>query len=63
MTFVGRGAALGAQSGATVREMQRRLGPTTPAMALRYQATTAERDRAVADRLQVALKESAFGRD
>lgn len=45
-------ATLGAQSGATVREMQHRLGHTTPTMALRYQAATAERDRAIATRLQ-----------
>lgn len=35
-------ATLGAQSGATVREMQHRLGHTTPTMALRYQAATAQ---------------------
>lgn len=45
-------ATLGAQSGATVREMQSRLGHSTPAMALYYQGATAERDRAIADRLQ-----------
>lgn len=44
-------ATLGAQSGATVREMQHRLGHSTPTMALHYQAATAERDRAIADRL------------
>ena len=44
-------ATLGAQSGATVREMQHRLGHATPGMALHYQAATAERDRAIADRL------------
>ena len=48
-------ATLGAQSGATVREMQHRLGRTPPTMALRYQAATAERDRAIADRLQVQI--------
>ncbi|WP_134773291.1 tyrosine-type recombinase/integrase [Ornithinimicrobium flavum] len=48
-------ATLGAQSGATVREMQHRLGHTTPTMALRYQAATAERDRAIADRLQAQI--------
>lgn len=49
-------ATLGAQSGATVREMQHRLGHATPAMALHYQAATAERDRAIADRLQDQLE-------
>lgn len=48
-------ATLGAQSGASVREMQHRLGHTTPTMALLYQAATAERDRAIADRLQAAI--------
>lgn len=50
-------ATLGAQSGATVREMQHRLGHTTPTMALLYQSATAERDRAIADRLQTAIDE------
>ncbi len=54
-TFGRTAATLGAQSGATVREMQHRLGHTTPTMALRYQAATAERDRAIADRLQAQI--------
>lgn len=45
-------ATLGAQAGATVREMQSRLGHATPTMALYYQQATADRDRAIADRLQ-----------
>lgn len=48
-------ATLGAQSGATVREMQHRLGHTTPAMALHYQGATAERDKAIAERLQATI--------
>lgn len=48
-------ATLGAQSGASVREMQHRLGHTTPTMALHYQSATAERDRAIADRLQAQV--------
>jgi integrase len=48
-------ATLGAQAGATVREMQNRLGHATPAMALYYQGATAERDRAIADRLQAQV--------
>ncbi|HET8599447.1 MAG TPA: tyrosine-type recombinase/integrase [Segeticoccus sp.] len=48
-------ATLGAQSGATVREMQSRLGHSTPNMALYYQGATAERDRAIADRLQAQV--------
>jgi integrase len=51
-------ATLGAQTGATVREMQHRLGHTTPAMALHYQSATAERDRLIAERL-TAMAEQA----
>ena len=50
-------ATLGAQSGATVRELQHRLGHTTPAMALHYQLATAQRDRSIADALQVQIEE------
>lgn len=42
-------ATLGAQAGATVREMQHRLGHATGDMALYYQRATADRDRAVAE--------------
>ena len=49
-------ATLGAQSGATVRELQHRLGHTTPAMALHYQLATAQRDRSIADALQVQIE-------
>jgi integrase len=45
-------ATIGAQSGATVREMQHRLGHTTPTMALHYQAATTERDRTIATNIQ-----------
>jgi len=48
-------ATLGAQAGATVREMQSRLGHSTPQMALHYQSATAERDRTIADRLQAQI--------
>ncbi len=48
-------ATLGAQSGATVREMQDRLGHSTAAMALHYQASGAERDRLIAERLQATI--------
>lgn len=48
-------ATLGAQAGATVKEMQLRLGHATPSMALHYQGATAERDRAIADRLQASI--------
>lgn len=46
---------LAAQSGATVKELQHRAGHTTPAMAMLYQKATAERDRAIADRLQAEV--------
>lgn len=55
-------ATLGAQSGATVREIQHRLGHTTAAMALHYQQSTAERDRAIADALDAQVDELT-GRD
>jgi integrase len=45
-------ATIGAQSGATVREMQHRLGHTTPTIALHYQAATTERDRTIATNIQ-----------
>ena len=49
-------ATLGAQTGATVREMQSRLGHSTPNMALYYQGASAERDRGIADRLQAQVE-------
>jgi integrase len=49
-------ATLGAQAGATVREMQSRLGHATPSMALHYQGASAERDRSIADRLQAMVE-------
>ncbi len=45
-------ATLGAQAGASVREMQARLGHSTADMALAYQGASADRDRSIADRLQ-----------
>lgn len=49
------GAVMAARSGATVRELMARLGHTSPEIAMRYQHATAERDRAIADRLGEAL--------
>jgi integrase len=50
------GAVLAAQSGATLADLMGRLGHTTPAMAMFYQHTAADRDRLIADRLsQIAL--------
>lgn len=50
-------ATLGAQAGATVREMQHRLGHATGDMALYYQSATVERDRAIADALDAEESE------
>jgi integrase len=47
-------ATMSAQSGATVREIQAQLGHTTPAMALRYQTASAERDAERARRVSDA---------
>lgn len=52
-------ATLGAQAGATVREMQHRLGHATGDMALYYQRATAERDRAVADAIDALPGDNA----
>ena len=41
-------ATLAARSGATVGELQARIGHSTPHMALRYQGATKERDAAIA---------------
>lgn len=49
------GAVMAARSGATVRELMHRLGHTDPKIAMRYQHATAERDRAIADRLGESL--------
>lgn len=45
------GAVLAAQSGATLAELMARLGHTTPAMAMRYQHASAERDLVIAQAL------------
>lgn len=44
-----------ATAGATVRELMSRLGHTTPAVALRYQHATLERNQAIAERLGLLL--------
>jgi integrase len=43
------GATLAAQAGATTKELMRRIGHTTPAMAMRYQIAAADRDAAIAE--------------
>ncbi len=56
------GATLAAQAGATTKELMRRIGHTTPAMAMRYQIAAAERDAAIAERLsEMARCTSAIG--
>lgn len=45
------GATLAAQAGASLRELQARLGHSTIAAAMTYQHATTERDRELADRL------------
>lgn len=45
------GATLAAQSGATIKELMRRLGHTTPAMAMIYQSADDVRDRQLAARM------------
>lgn len=45
------GATLAAQAGATTKELMARLGHSTPAMSMRYQHASADRDAAIAARL------------
>lgn len=45
------GAVMAAQSGATIAELMARLGHTTPAMAIRYQHASQDRDAEIARRL------------
>jgi integrase len=47
------GAVMAAQSGATLAELMARLGHTTPAMAIRYQHASLDRDAEIARRLSV----------
>jgi integrase len=54
----GSGATCAATAGATVRELMSRLGHATPAVALRYQHATLERDRAIAEKLGILLQQT-----
>ncbi|RPA12632.1 site-specific integrase [Gordonia sp. OPL2] len=45
------GATLAAQAGATTRDLMDRLGHSTPAMSMRYQHSSADRDAEIAARL------------
>lgn len=49
------GATLAAQAGASLRELQARIGHSTVNAAMRYQHATAERDRELADRLAAMI--------
>lgn len=49
------GATMAAQAGASLRELQARLGHSTVAAAMTYQHATAERDRELADRMAAQI--------
>jgi integrase len=49
------GATLAATAGASTKELMARLGHASPAAALRYQHATAERDRALAERMDALI--------
>jgi integrase len=51
----GVSATLAARHGATTKELMRRLGHSTPDMAMRYQRAEAERDRALAEAMSEGL--------
>ena len=55
----GSGATWAAMTGATVAELMSRLGHSTATVAMRYQHATAERDRAIADRLGELMRAAA----
>src|SRR5207247_8595392 len=48
-------------SGATIREVQARLGHASPAAAYRYQHVLENRDAEIADRLDAVLRAGAAG--
>jgi integrase len=49
---------LAAQTGATTKELMARLGHASPAAAMVYQHAAADRDRLIADRLEVMTQEA-----
>lgn len=59
----GIGATLAAQAGATVRELQDRLGHATPNMALAYQRVAQDRPRQVAEALSRMVADDQLARD
>jgi integrase len=52
-------ATMAAQQGATIAELQARIGHSTPNMALRYQHVAAHRDKSLAKRISEMAKEAA----
>ena len=50
------GGTLAAQTGATLRELMARLGHSTPRAALIYQHATGERDKRIADGLNLMIE-------
>jgi len=59
----GSGSTGATYEGATVAELMKRLGHTTPNMAMRYQHATQERDQAIADRLGALMHAAELQRD
>lgn len=53
------GATMAAQAGATLKELQARIGHSTVTAAMRYQHATSERDRELAARLSVLAEQPA----
>jgi len=53
------GASLAGQAGASIAELQYRLGHTTPSMAMHYQHATQARDQELARRLSAQAEEAA----
>jgi integrase len=56
------GGTLAAQTGATLRELMTRLGHSTPRAALIYQHATSERDKRIADGLNLMIEGSSLCR-
>ena len=54
------GAVMAAQAGATLADLMGRLGHTTPQAAMRYQHTSAERDRTLAARMAELAASGGF---
>ena len=55
------GASLAGEEGASMAELMHRLGHSTPSMAMRYQHSRLERDRALSDRLSARAQRTDRG--